>query len=79
MRNFVSLPPWVPHIIGFASVLYSGRQNHPPVSWKAAFLIGCHATFTALLRGYSDLYGIRHLVLRPEDKTEIRNFISLPP
>ncbi len=28
---------------------------------------------------YGDLHGIRLLVLRPEDKTEIKNFVSFPP
>ncbi len=28
---------------------------------------------------YRNLHGIHHLGLRPEDKTEIRNFVSLPP
>ncbi len=36
----------------------------------------CHQSCCTV---YEDLHGIRHLGRRPEDKTGIRNFVSLPP
>jgi hypothetical protein len=56
-----------------------GRQNYPPVSWKLRPPYAAMQPSRSYYTIYGNLHDIRHLVLRPKDKTGISKSVSLPP